>query len=189
MLLNLWFALFTLTAFSQTSEHLSLKSVPVDGTLDQFVSRMKQNGFTLLVAENGFATLKGDFAGYKECVVSVSTLDKKDLVYKTGVAFPGKSTWSDLSGNYFELKSMLTQKYGEPPVVYEKFQSTSEPDDDLSKMSQVSQNNCKYYAIWITDKGTIQLLIDHRSLEKFVKLVYLDKVNGDVIKAKAIDDL
>lgn len=188
--LTLTFALTTMLTFAQTSEHLSFKGVPIDGTLDEYVSKMKQNGFTHLGTEDGTAILNGDFAGYKDCHVGVSTLKQKDLVYKIGVLFPEKDTWSRLSTNYFDLKQMLTEKYGKPSDVVEKFDGYSQPKDDDDRMYKVKFDNCKYYSFWQTDKGEIQLSIDHSSVTScFVKLAYFDKINGDKIKAKAKDDL
>ncbi len=181
-------------SFAQTnadsSRHLTFKGVPLDGTLDQYVSKMKQNGFKLLSTEDGVAMLRGDFAGYKDCYVGVSTLKQKDLVYKIGVLFPEKDTWSTLSGNYFELKQMLTEKYGKPSDVVEKFDRESERRDDGSKMHDVQFDRCKYYSIWQTDKGEIQLSIDHNNVTScFVKLAYFDKINSATIKKQALDDL
>jgi hypothetical protein len=151
---------------------------------------MKQNGFKQIRTEDGVAVLQGDFAGYKNCNVSVSTLKEKDLVHKISVLFPEKDTWSTLSGNYFELKQMLTEKYGKPSDVVEKFDTYSEPRDDGNKMYEVKLDRCKYCSIWDTDTGEIQLSIDHKRLTScFVKLAYFDKINSDKIKAKAKDDL
>jgi hypothetical protein len=173
-----------------TSSHLSFKGVPIDGTLDQYVSKMRQSGFKLLRTEDGVAMLQGDFAGYKDCYVGVSTLKQKNLVYKIGVVFPNRDTWSALSGNYFNLKQMLTEKYGDPSDVVEKFDTYSQPDDDNEKMYEVQFDRCKYYSIWNTDKGEIQLSIDHESVTScFVTLIYFDKINGAIIKKQAIDDL
>jgi hypothetical protein len=190
--LTLILTLTTMLTFAQTSEHLSFKGVPIDGTLNEYVSKMKQSGFTNLSTENGTALLSGDFAGYKDCIVGVSTLKQKDLVYKIGILFPEKDIWSTLSGNYFDLKQMLTEKYGKPSDVLEKFDvpSYSQPKDDNAKMYEVQFDRCKYYSIWQTDKGDIQLSIDHNSvISCFVKLTYFDKINSDIIKAKAKDDL
>ena len=188
--LTLTFALTTMLTFGQTSDHLTFKGVPINGTLDEYVSKMKQNGFTHLGTEHGMAILNGDFAGYKDCHVGVSTLKQKDLVYKIGVLFPEKDTWSRLSTNYFDLKEMLTEKYGKPSDVIEKFDSYPQPEDDQNRMYKVEFDNCKYSSIWQTDKGEIQLSIDHNSVTScFVKLAYFDKINGDKIKAKAKDDL
>lgn len=189
--LTLIFALTTMLTFAQTSEHLSFKGVPIDGTLDEYVSKMKQKGFTHIGTEDGTAILNGDFAGYKDCYVGVSTLNQKDLVHKIAVIFPERETWSTLSGNYFDLKKMLTEKYGKPSDVVEKFEGSSySQKDDNSKMYEVKMDRCKYYSIWLTDKGEIQLSIEHESVVRcFVRLVYFDKINSEIIKAKAIDDL
>jgi hypothetical protein len=151
---------------------------------------MKQNGFTHLGTEKGIAILNGDFAGYKNCNVGVSTLSSNDLVYKISVLLPEQDKWSGLSSNYFELKQMLIEKYGNPKDVVEKFDGNSEPKDDKSKMYQVMFDRCKYYSIWKTEKGEIQLSIDRSDASSCnVKLLYVDKINGDKIKAKAKDDL
>lgn len=175
---------------SDTSKHLSFKGVQLDGTLDQYVVKMKQNGFTHISTNDGMAMLQGDFAGFKNCYVGVSTLKKKDLVHKIGVIFPDSDTWSALSGNYFNLKEMLTEKYGNPTETVEKFDGYSQPRDDNTKMHEVKFDRCKYFSIWVTDKGEIQLSIDHNSVTScFVKLVYFDKINSATIKKQAIDDL
>lgn len=189
-LLTLILSLTIMLTFAQTSEHLTFKGVPIDGTLDEYVSKMKQSGFKHIGTENKTAILNGDFAGYKDCYVGVSTLTQKDLVHKISVIFPERETWSTLSGNYFDLKAMLGEKYGEPKEVVEKFDSYPEPRDDETKMYRVKFDNCKYYSIWETDNGKIQLSIDHDGVTRcFVRLSYFDKINGQIIKAKAIDDL
>jgi hypothetical protein len=179
-------------AHCQLSDHLVFKGVPIDGTLNEYVSKMKQEGFTNLGTENGTALLNGDFAGYKDCIVGVSILKQKDLVHKIGVVFPEKDTWSTLSGNYFDLKEMLTEKYGEPFDVIEKFDrpSYSQPLDDNDKMHEVKVDNCKYYSIWKTDKGEIKLSIEHESVIRcYILLLYFDKINSNIIKKKAKGDL
>jgi hypothetical protein len=192
--ITLFLSLAVCMSFAQTktdsSKHLTFKGVPLDGTLDQYVSKMKQNGFKHLSTEDGVAALQGDFAGYKDCYVGVSTLKQKDLVHKIGVLFPENDTWSTLSGNYFDLKQMLTEKYGKPSDVVEKFDSYSQPKDDELKMHEVRLDGCKYYSIWETDKGQIQLSIDHKSTRScFVKLAYFDKINSATVKKQALDDL
>jgi hypothetical protein len=188
--LTITFALTTIFNIAQTSEHLSFKGVQIDGKLDEYVSKMKQNGFTHLGTEKGNAILNGDFAGYKNCNVGVSTLSQNDLVYKISVLFPEQDKWSGLSINYFELKQLLIEKYGNPTEIVEKFDGYSEPKDDNRKMYEVKFDRCKYYSIWRTEKGQIKLAIDHsESSTCMVKLLYFDKINSDKIKAKAKDDL
>ena len=188
----LLFLFLTNLSFGQSSNHLSFKGVPIDGTLEEYVVKMKQNDFTLLQTEDGTSYLSGDFAGYKNCIVGVSTLKQKNLVHKIVVVFTDKDTWSGLYTNYFDLKQKLTEKYGNPSDVVEKFDvpSYSQPRDDQEKMYKVQFDQCKYYSIWKLETGEIQLSIDHNSVTScFIKLAYFDKINGAIINAKAKDDL
>ena len=181
-----------MSTFAQTSEHMSFKGVPIDGTLNEYVAKMKQSGFQYLGAEDGTALLNGDFAGYKNCHVAVTTLKKIDLVHKIGVIFPNQETWSRLYSNYSDLKQMLTEKYGNPNEEVELFdvKPFQLPLDDNMKMNQVGMDNCKFFTVWKTDKGEIQLSIDHSGFTScFVKVVYFDRINSAIINEKAKDDL
>lgn len=91
------------------SEHLSFKGVPIDGTLNEYVSKMKAAGFSYLGTQNGTAILQGDFAGFKSCTVGVSTLKAVNVVSTIGVIFSSHDDWSSLERDYDHLKSMLTQ--------------------------------------------------------------------------------
>ena len=189
-LLILIFALVSTIAFAQTksSDHLSFKGVPIDGTLNEFVTKMKQSGFTMLGTEDGVVMLKGDFASYKGCIIGVATIKGKDLVSKITVIFPTHEAWSSLASNYFNLKELLTEKYGQPSESVEKF-SSYEPKDDGSKMTQVQLDACKYITTYENDKGKIQLSIKGDISSAFVILAYFDKINSDIVKQKAIEDL
>lgn len=183
--------LVSITAFAQVeSPHLSFKGVPIDGTLNEYVQKMKQKGFDYLGTENGIAILTGDFAAYKGCTIGVSTLKQEDLVSKITVFFPNCETWASLANNYYSLKEMLTEKYGRPKDITEKFQGYSEPKDDNLRMHEVKMDRCKFITTFETTKGCIQLYIGHNGMMScYVLLSYFDKINGDVIRAKAMEDL
>ena len=186
--LILFFTLTVITSFTQikpdSSKHLTFKGVPIDGTLNEYVSKMKKGGLSHISTENGTAIFKGDFASYKNCHIGVSTLKQKDLVNKVAVIFPDCDTWSYLSSNYFNLKELLTEKYGKPSDCVEKFQSYT-PESDGSKMTQVKLDACKYYTTYETEKGTVQLSIGHADIKScFVQLAYFDKVNSENIKKR-----
>lgn len=195
IIISIFVVLTSMISFAQTqvnadsSAHLTFKGIPIDGTLSEYVSKLVKNGFTLVSSEDGLAMLKGDFAAYKNCVIGVSTLKKKDLVSKIIVIFPERDTWSSLASNYFSLKELLTEKYGELSESEEKFEN-SQPRDDNSRMYEVKFDNCKYYTTYELDKGSIQLSIEHDGvISCFVTLSYYDKINSDIIKAEAIKDL
>lgn len=168
---------------------MTFKGVPIDGTLQAYTQLMKQKGFTHLSTQEGVALLKGDFAAYKDCIIGVTTLKQRDLVSKITVIFPDCDTWSSLASNYFSLKDMLTEKYGEPVDCMEIFQS-DQPDDDNLKMHKVKFDNCKYYTIYKTENGNIELSISHNGvISCYVTLRYFDRINSNVIRQEAMNDL
>ena len=179
-----------LTASAQTG-HLTFKGVPIDGTLTEFVGKLKQKGLTHLGTEQGVALLKGEFAAHKGCSIAAIAHESGD-VYRVGVIFPEQDTWLRLYNDYSSLKEMLTQKYGEPTSVVEEFQSYSggRNDDDNTKMHYVKYDKCRYVVDFTTEIGTIELRIDHNDmLECYVVLIYEDTTNGDKVRSSAIDDL
>lgn len=182
------FTLYSALIFAQKAEHLVFKGVPIDGKLSEYVAKMKQSGFKMIEMGSGIAILKGDFATYKECTIGVATLQGKDLVCKISVIFPEMESWSSLSSNYFTLKELLTEKYGEPSENIEDF-SGYEPESDGDKMTKVHLDACKYITTYETDKGSIQLSIKGDISTAFVILSYFDKINSDIIKEKAKSDL
>lgn len=196
VLVTLLFMAFIIPVVAQdtdkASEHLTFKSVPIDGTLKEFLVKMNSVGFDVLkiYPEEQIAILKGDFAGYKSCLVTVHTLKQKDIVSKIQVTFPKCETWSALSSNYFNLKQLLTEKYGNPTRSIERWDSFVEPSDDDDRMFEVGSDNCKYATTFETDKGRIVVKIDHEArFRYFVTMQYIDSINSKIVRAKAIDDL
>lgn len=187
----LLFTIVSLLAFGQDdSGHMTFKGVPIDGTLKEYIQKMERKGFIHMHTQEGIAMLRGDFAAYKNCMIGVATLKQKDLVSKITVIFPVCDIWSSLSANYFSLKDMLTEKYGKPSDCIEKFQTDLQPDDDNSKMYLVQFDRCKYQTTYETKNGDIQLSISHDGVIRcFVMLAYFDKINSEIIKAEAMNDL
>ena len=113
------------------NRHLEFKGIPINGSLKKFVTNMKTAGFkTVGVISNGTATLKGDFAGYKDCRLYVQTMDGADIVSTIVVQFPECERWEHLYGDYKSLKEMLIQKYGKSHSVREEFQGYVPRTDD-----------------------------------------------------------
>lgn len=170
--------------------HLKFKNVPIDGSLDRFVSRMERSGFKTEEKTSGQAVLIGDFAGYKGCLVYVETLNGEDLVSKIAVRFPSQSQWKNLYGDYKHLKELLTAKYGKPASCVEKFQDSYgyKPENDHDRMYYVMSGHCNYETCFATDDGEITLWIEH-NISSFAALMYKDKINSGIVQNHAIDDL
>ena len=180
---------FTLT-FSQSYEHLKFKGVPIDGTLSEYVLKMKQAGFQLIETDEGAALLEGEFAGYRDCMIIVSTLKSVNVVNTIGVVFPACEDWSSLEGDYESLKSMLTEKYGDPAEVVEEFQGYGNPQTDQDKWIRLISDNCTWYTTYETKNGDIQLSLEKGGYgQYFVLLKYFDKINTDAVRSAAMEDL
>lgn len=56
-------------SFSQTN-HMKFKGIPMEGTLNSFVQKLKEKGFTYIGTQNGMAVLEGEFSPLRD-VLSV----------------------------------------------------------------------------------------------------------------------
>jgi hypothetical protein len=74
----------------ENAAHMTFKGIPINGTLSEYVIKLKSAGFNHIGTEDGLAILEGDFAGHKNCMIGVSTLDGKDLVSHISIIFPEK---------------------------------------------------------------------------------------------------
>ena len=188
LLISLFVILYT--TIGQAQEHLTFKGVPIDGTLDTYVANMKKAGFTFIGEDDGIALLRGDFAGYRNCTIGVVTLKSIDIVNRISVLFDSHQDWNNIYVNYSSLKEMLTTKYGKYADCVEKFEGYSEPRDDNGKMHELTMDKCKFYTIWETDKGSIELEIIKGNLGGgMVRLTYWDNINTMSVQEKAMDDL
>lgn len=188
LLISLFVILYT--TIGQAQEHLTFKGVPIDGTLHTYVANMKKAGFTFIGEDDGIALLRGDFAGYRNCTIGVVTLKSIDIVNRISVLFDSHQDWNNIYVNYSSLKEMLTTKYGKYADCVEKFEGYSEPRDDNGKMHELTMDRCKFYTIWETDKGSIELEIIKGNLGGGkVRLTYWDNINTMSVQEKAMDDL
>lgn len=187
--LFLFFAVLCMSHFMMGQEHMKFKGVEIDGSLSEMVTKLKAKGFTYLGAEDGIAIMKGDFAGYRDCQIVVLSMKETGKVNAIGVAFPEREDWSSLEGDYDRLKSMLTEKYGEPMRMIEKFQHEY-VSDNSSKWHELSMDRCTWMSEFETSNGTIELYMNKMGYSKAaVILKYYDKANTDVVRASAMDDL
>lgn len=172
--------------------HLRFKGVPIDGSLSVFVRNMKAKGFVVESSANGCAILTGDFAGFKECEVAVSTLTGQDLVAGITVRFANREKWGEILSDYTALKDLLTQKYGKPASCVEEFQSRLRFSklDDSAKFIRLQHDECNFTTVFKPANGTVTLHMDHESyLKCFVTLTYADRNNSASVRQRALDDL
>ena len=174
-------------ACSAQNNHMKFKGIPMDGTLQSFTSKLKAQGYTSLLTLNGVATLKGEFAVYKNCTIK-AIADQSGMICKVTVSIPKMDKWSELESCYKDFKSMLTDKYGRPTQCVEEFQRP-QTDDDFTKLHALKTDGCKYYSIFTCDNGEIQLEMTYKNFNCHVVLSYFDNANQAKLKKQIMDDL
>ena len=164
------------TVCNAQTNHMKFKGIPIEGTLDSFVQKLKSKGFTYLGQQDGMALLKGEFAATKGCTVGVARFSDRDQVNLVAVIFPEEESWSGITKSYYTLKDMLTEKYGTPECIEEFSDRT--PSDDFLKFHALLEN------------GKIQLTMKKQDYNSAaVILRYIDKANADETRKKVMDDL
>lgn len=172
-------------------QHLSFKGVPIDGTLKEFTKAMKKAGCKSIgTAEDGTVFLSGDFAGCKDCIILVSTMNNFDVVNRVVVMLPQKEVWASLVYDYEGFKSLLTKKYGTPVFNYEEFAIYTGGDNGL-EMQALYEGQVMWDTGFRTELGDIELCISRgtSSGKGYVRLVYYDRANSEKIKQSALDEL
>lgn len=189
--LTFFFACLVFAGNIFAQQHLSFKGVPINGTLKSYTDAMVKAGFHYEGTQDGIAVLSGDFAGYKSCIVGVSTLKNLDVVSHIAVLFPDKDTWSALLNDYETLKAMLTEKYGAPSDSKEKFTGYVGDYDNGLVMHALKEGEYVWYTTFTTELGDIELSL--MSGTKYntgcVRLSYYDKANHEKVRNAAMDDL
>ena len=176
------------TVCSAQTNHMKFKGIPMEGTLQSFTAKLKAKGFTPIGTQDGVSLLTGEFAGYKSCTIG-AVADKSGMICKVSVIFPNMDKWGDLERCYSSYKSMLTEKYGEPAMCEESF-SDGYGGDDANKMYGVEFDKYKYYSVFRTELGDIQLEVSHNGVSAcYVMLSYYDNANQDKLRQQIMDDL
>ena len=176
------------TVCTAQTKHMKFKGIPMAGTLDSFVQKLKQKGLNFIDKEDGISMLKGEFAATKGCTILVSRFAERDQVNMVVVIFPEDKTWNSLTNRYYNLKEMLSEKYGMPDC--EESFSGSVPNDDFLRFHALLKDECHFLSEFTCENGTIQLSMKKSDvLSAVVFLRYIDKVNADETHKKAMDDL
>ena len=101
------------SSFAQVNEqHLQFMGIPINGTPEEFGSKLKEKGFKYNSEHQSMSTYIGDFANHSGCIVGVCHYN--NLVVSVIVDLGEKDYLS-----YSNLKSNLTQKYGQPKHIIE----------------------------------------------------------------------
>ena len=168
----------------QNLGHFKFKGIPINGKLNEFVSKLEKKGFVVLKTTEIDAILSGRFTG--EAVHIFVQAGSKN-VYGVTVMYTEKPTWMSIKAQYFRVKSMLTSKYGDPIESVEQFDSPDYEESGL-ELFGLSEGKCTYMANFGSKEknGMIRISI---SPEANLVLNYADAINYLSISKEAQDDL
>lgn len=178
--------LLSLPVFAQ--EHLDFRGVPIDGHLDDFVTKMEGMGYTVKQRDGEIVMMTGQFTNNNVELWIVSSRQTK-TVWKVVVDFSKNSSWSSLKNSYFEYKNLYTKKYGSNNKAFEFF---SKPyyEGDGYELQALRGEKCTYATFFLAENGTITV-----ALTKFenLQIRYEDKTNADKSSkektASALDEI
>lgn len=178
------------TRGQSASDHMTFKGIPMSGSLTEFAQKLSQKGFTLVQTNDDNAKLTGDFAGYKDCQILLFATKETKTIYTVSVLMPRSTSWSKLETNYNALKAMLTQKYGSPKNVVEKFQGISSGESNDIKMYYLKTDQCTYSSTFETSNGKIIISLLYLKGEGArTSVTYVDRINNEIAQKGALDDL
>lgn len=171
-------------ADSSGGEHLSFKGIPIDGSLDEFMFKMRYIEYRPSGRYGNAQHFDGIFIGEPVTIVAEEAAGN---VYRVEVQFRTWNSWKELSGQYEQIKSLLTAKYGSPVKQVEQCQSGYGPGSNLELMG-IHTERCLYQVDFESGSpaGSIQLSISKKAA---IRIVYLDKINYDKTINQFIDDL
>lgn len=174
-------------ATTATSSHLEFKGIPIDGSIEDFASKLKRNGFESMRTHDNDIYFEGDFAGY-DCRVTIESTSS-GTVCAVKAFMEGPNDWQPIEDNYKTLKTALTKKYGKPAKCVERFTSYLQPQSNSEKYYNLSFGECNYVTTFKTDKGTIILSIAKEDFDEGVALIYQDKENSKIAASDMLDEL
>lgn len=176
-------SLVVLSAFGQ--EHLKVKGVPIDGSVDSFITKMKAAGLTYNSKFSdavGYPVMDGDFAGLTNCHFSV-LYTKNKTVCKVLITSDDIGGWYSTKSKYNDLKELLGTKY----ELMRSFEYFSKPyyEGDGYELSAVRQDKCTYKTFFHCDEGYVTVAISASgSSTGYLTIVYEDTINTEKYSAE-----
>lgn len=183
------FSILYNAGFTQEN-HLTFKGIPIDGSVESFAAKLKQDGYTeKYISDNGAIVLKGQFAN-EDCEIYLLPTPQTKTIWKVGVIIDTEYTsWISIKTDFNEFKDLLIKKYGVPTYDYHFFSSPYYEGDGY-EISALTLDKCHYYTAFVVPEGEISLQLLSSSKITFG---YEDKVNS-ACKTKeseksALDDI
>ena len=186
LIVSFAFVLIALTSYAQSSsEHLTFKGIPIEGSMTEFCQKLKAKGFTSIGSENNLALFMGDFTG-RNATIGVTATDDGKSVFAVAVLFDPSGEWNTLVNTYNYYKDLYTRKYGNPTISKEK--NPAHSDSNTALMAEVHQGTVVWGSAWEVTGGNIELSIEKTSgiYEGMVMIRYRDSQNVETLNSATL---
>ena len=178
---------------AKKAEHLRFMNISMNYSLPTFSRKLQEKGLTLVRQSDEVVAFKGRFAGSSGCHIGVVFVPQNQKVRRVGVLFPGHDDWDSLYRHYQQVQESLVQKYGQPAICTESFETIFEPSNDQERYRCVVEDECCFITSFEVAGGSISicLLADESAPDPrpCVFLVYIDRLNDNLASKQVIDDL
>ncbi|MDO4190157.1 MAG: hypothetical protein Q4D14_00525 [Bacteroidales bacterium] len=158
--------------------HLKFKGVEIRGSVNAFVQEMEQQGLKFVSRNDNEVTLKGSFAGYKDCQILVVASEKSDSISQVIVKLPDEDLWNVLEEVYLDLQKRYSEKYGEP---YTEEYNKNSAGTDFSKMVALKDGEASYRSVYSLHGGAVTVKIAYSNypyaVKGHVEIIYNDTIN------------
>lgn len=166
-----------------SSDHMTFWGIPIDGPRQEFIKKMlKKTGSTDIYPwQDGMLIGPFEFGGQNDHCLIVSSRPDADIVSQVSLLYPRMYGWKEYEAKYNELKSRLTQQYGEPVESIEQFQDPNVKPRD--KPGKFFVNEAQYSTLFYDDKGPVELSIRGYGYPPLydvrVTVTYIDGINNE----------
>lgn len=171
---------------AQALTHLRFKSIPLDGEISSFVSKMKSSGFIDHPNSGNYTTnalLKGTFAGLDNCTIKIEATPKSKIVYKVVVSTDYYTDWYSIESAYKSFLSSYRDKYSQISqcdFIYYPYNSVRGWE-----INAIFRGKYSLFTYFAAEGGEICVSVESDSADKaFIQISYEDKINKELNKAE-----
>lgn len=181
MKIVLFFLIMVLTTLSLNAQvnqdsivdKLKFNGVEIDGSIDEFIYKMKTKGFVFdKTEENNVVIMLGEFIGQK-CRLYIVPTPKSKIVWKIAIFFGGSDTWESLKKEYESVRDLFSKKYGKPSHDGIFFKDPYYEGDGCELLALIN-DKCLCASIYMLKAGAITIQIENTCE---VSVSYENRVN------------
>jgi hypothetical protein len=154
--------------------------VYIGGSIDKAVATYKAKGYKVIKFNSYGAVMQGTFNS-EEIDLYIFMTPKTKQVCKVVAYLPERNTWDKLNDEYERIKSVLTEKYGEPTEDYSYY-----PSKYADEYSALYEGELDQHAIWFR-KGNLNLMI--KIDDNMQVALHYENITNMILKTKETKEL